>query len=109
MSQQNIDLGDGPDSNTGDDLRTAFTKTNENFTELYSVLDANGVGNIQANTITANSNFITTGNTRTGNLTVQSNAVVTGNVFAASFYYANGTSVFANIVANVDIGAVNVT
>lgn len=108
MSQQNIDLGDGPDSNTGDDLRTAFTKTNENFTELYSVLDANGVGNIQANTITANSNFITTGNTRTGNLTVQSNAVVTGNVFAASFYYANGTSVFANIVANVDIGAVNV-
>ena len=37
MSQQNIDLGDGPDSNTGDDLRTAFTKTNENFTELYSV------------------------------------------------------------------------
>jgi len=36
MSQQFINVGTAPDDHTGDPVRTAFTKTNENFTELYN-------------------------------------------------------------------------
>jgi hypothetical protein len=35
MAQQVIDTGTSPNSGNGNTLRTAWTKTNENFTELY--------------------------------------------------------------------------
>jgi len=35
MSQQIINIGNSPNDGLGDPLRTAFQKTNENFTELY--------------------------------------------------------------------------
>lgn len=35
MARQNINLGTAPGGLDGDDARTAFTKTNANFTELY--------------------------------------------------------------------------
>ncbi len=36
MAKQTIDLGTGPDTGTGDPARTAFTKTNDNFTQLFA-------------------------------------------------------------------------
>jgi hypothetical protein len=36
MAKQTISLGTAANDGTGDPLRTAFTKTNENFTELYT-------------------------------------------------------------------------
>ena len=36
MAQQTINTGSEPNDGTGDPLRNAFTKANENFTELYS-------------------------------------------------------------------------
>jgi len=36
MSRQIIDTGTSANDGTGDGLRTAFTKTNDNFAELYS-------------------------------------------------------------------------
>lgn len=36
MTKQVINVGSGPNSKTGDPLRTAFIKINENFTELYN-------------------------------------------------------------------------
>ena len=36
MAQQTIGIGTLPNDGTGDPLRTAFDKTNDNFTELYS-------------------------------------------------------------------------
>lgn len=36
MAQQTINLGAGPNDNTGDDLRTGGGKINANFTELYA-------------------------------------------------------------------------
>ena len=36
MSQQIINIGNQPDNGNGDPLRTAFTKTNDNFTEIYA-------------------------------------------------------------------------
>jgi hypothetical protein len=36
MTQQVINVGSVADDGTGDDLRSAFVKTNANFTELYA-------------------------------------------------------------------------
>jgi len=36
MAQQTINIGAAPDDGTGDPLRTAFDKVNDNFTELYA-------------------------------------------------------------------------
>ena len=36
MTQQIINIGAAPNDGTGDPLRDAFDKTNDNFTELYS-------------------------------------------------------------------------
>lgn len=44
MAQQTINLGAAANDSTGDPLRTAFDKINDNFTELYSVSGA-GTGN----------------------------------------------------------------
>lgn len=46
MTQQIINIGTSPNSGDGDPLRTAFTKSNENFTELYGYsVDLSGVSN----------------------------------------------------------------
>jgi hypothetical protein len=37
MSQQVINVGSAPNDGQGDPIRTAFTKTNQNFTELYAL------------------------------------------------------------------------
>lgn len=37
MAQEIIELGSSPNDGTGDPLRTAFSKTQNNFTELYSM------------------------------------------------------------------------
>ena len=36
MAQQTINIGSAPNDGTGDPLRTAFDKTNDNFNELYA-------------------------------------------------------------------------
>lgn len=36
MAQQVINVGNTPNDGTGDPIRTAYTKCNENFGELYS-------------------------------------------------------------------------
>ena len=74
MTKQIINVGTGPDSYTGDNLRTAFEKVNSNFNELYSgnaVIVPTSLGNltvggIHGQTITgsvpnANINIVPTG------------------------------------------------
>jgi hypothetical protein len=39
MAKQTINIGTSANSGNGDPLRTAFTKTNQNFTELYTAID----------------------------------------------------------------------
>lgn len=39
MAQQIVDIGTSPDDGTGDQLRAAFEKLNDNFTELYANQD----------------------------------------------------------------------
>ena len=51
MAQQVIDVGTSASDGTGDPLRDAFTKVNDNFTELYSTAENQGLtyGNIASN------------------------------------------------------------
>ena len=51
MAQQVIDVGTSASDGTGDPLRDAFTKINDNFTELYDTVDNQGLtyGNIASN------------------------------------------------------------
>lgn len=39
MAKQIVNIGTSPNQGNGDPLRTAFTKINENFTELYNLVD----------------------------------------------------------------------
>jgi hypothetical protein len=41
MAQQDINVGSAPNDGTGDPLRTAYIKCNNNFSELYSIAQTN--------------------------------------------------------------------
>ena len=49
MAKQTINIGTGPNTKTGDPLRTAFGKINDNFTELYSGAGGGGSGSSLVN------------------------------------------------------------
>jgi hypothetical protein len=54
MARININTGSSPNDGTGDPLRTAFTSTNANFTELYQ-----GGGGTRAAIATSDIDFAT--------------------------------------------------
>jgi len=60
MSKQTINVGTASDDGTGDTLRAAFVKVNENFTEVY-----NEIGGDSLSELKLTSNKITTDNTNT--------------------------------------------
>ena len=99
MTQQIIDVGTVANDGTGDSLRTAFIKSNDNFTELYNSSNTipaifNGNSNVSvnlnsnvtvgvagvSNVMVVSSNLVAI----TGNLTVAGNASVTGNIVGAN-------------------------
>ena len=92
MTQQIINVGTGPDSYTGESLRTAFQKVNENFSQLY-------VGNVGANI---------SGNIVTANGFVTSGAVTTGTVAAAgnisAYYFTGNGSQLTGITGTANTG-----
>lgn len=51
MAQQVIDVGTSASDGTGDPLREAFTKINDNFTEIYGTVENGGLtyGNVSSN------------------------------------------------------------
>lgn len=76
MTKQIINIGTA-DKGNGDPLRTAFSKVNDNFTELYTAL---GLGN---NTLTIGSfefteNVITTNDS--SNVIIDQTVIVTSNL-----------------------------
>lgn len=102
MSQQIINLGATPNDGTGDPLRTAFTKINSNFTEIYGNVASSSykftnntmsttAGNIEIDSFSGNTNVNDTlnviGSARvTGDLTVNGslNATVSGALAATT-------------------------
>ena len=97
MTQQILNVGSSANDGTGDTLRAAMVKTNENFTELYnSPLLASGI-TVRGNEIQA---------TRTNDDLVL-NASGTGSVTAGALIF-NGTSISSDdsTIVNINEGLI---
>ena len=81
MAQQIINIGSAPNDGTGDPIRTAMTKTNNNFSEFYSVFSPN----TSTNNVTVANNLTVSSNLTVNSITVGNNVFVTGRVNSASF------------------------
>ena len=105
MTQQIINVGTVANDGQGDTLRTAFIKSNDNFTELYNSAItiptiSNGNSNVYVNansnvtvSVRGTSNVIVVSSNLvaiTGDLTVSGNASLTGNIVGDAIY--NGTT-----------------
>jgi hypothetical protein len=89
MARQNINIGSSANDGTGDPLRTAFDKINDNFIDLYGT--DNDINTLDAN-LDVNNFAITTGVTN-GNVTITPNG--TGNINLGSITI-NGSTVSSN-------------
>ena len=82
MAKQTINIGTNQDDGTGDLLRAAFTKVNENFTEIYNEIGGASLSNISISgstisTDTSDSDLIIDPN-GTGAIQLNGNTTVTG-------------------------------
>ena len=82
MSKQTINVGTNQDDGTGDNLRAAFVKVNDNFTEVYNELGGVALSNIKMtestiSTDTSNSGIIIDPQ-GTGTITLTGATTVTG-------------------------------
>jgi hypothetical protein len=119
MSQEIIDFGSYPNDANADPVRTAFQKTQNNFTELYTVLNVGSVQSVIAGagldqdvqtgdiTITANIANVTI---QTGNSLVVG---VTSNPTSSSATIARGTTPFvidlASTITTTNVIATSIT
>ena len=94
MAKQTINIGSAANDGTGDPLRTAFDKTNDNFGELYAVT---GAGSGQNIAISGQS--IISENTN-GNIVLDPNG--TGKVVIATAAFLRFTDKTAQAIAFVD-------
>jgi hypothetical protein len=109
MARQNINIGSSANDGTGDPLRTAFDKINDNFVELYG--SDNDINTLDAN-LDVNNFAITTGVTN-GNVTITPNG--TGNINLGSIT-VNGSQISSNDSTQITLadniqttGTINVT
>ncbi len=84
MSKQTINVGTNQDDGTGDSLRAAFVKVNDNFTEVYNELGGEELSNISMSGSTISTDTADTGiiidPNGTGTITLIGNTTVTGTV-----------------------------
>ena len=112
MTKQTINLGTQANDGTGDPLRTAFTKINANFTELYGATDeANDLiedttpqlgGDLDINghkitTARSNENIVLDP-AGTGTVEINANTNVTGNITATTSIANDAISIVDNVV-----------
>ena len=109
MARQNINIGSSANDGTGDPLRTAFDKINDNFVELYGT--DNDINTLDAN-LNVNTFAITTGVTN-GDITVTPNG--TGSIKLGAMKF-NGTTLSSDDSTQITIaeniqttGTLNVT
>lgn len=101
MARQGINIGSSANDGTGDPLRTAFDKINDNFVELYGT--DNDINTLDAN-LNVNTFAITTGVTN-GDITVTPNG--TGNIKLGAVKF-KGTSISSDdsTIININEGLV---
>jgi hypothetical protein len=83
MAQQTINIGATANDGTGDQLRTAFDKVNDNFIEVYTELGGTSLSNVKIS-----GNTISTDDTN-GNLTLDPNG--SGTIILANAVTASST------------------
>jgi len=119
MSQEIIDFGSYPNDANADPVRTAFQKTQNNFTELYTILNVGGVQaviastgldqDVQTGTVTLTANIATV-TIQTGTSLVVG---VTSNPTASSATIATGSTPFvidlADTVTTANVVATRLT
>ena len=118
MARLNIDTGILGNPSTGDTLRTAMTKINTNFTEVYSLvrdgssgliatdvtngdlkIQANGTGVIEIDTLQVNGDAITSIVTN-GSVDITGNGTGGVNIEALS---VNGTSITSSDSSSIKV------
>jgi hypothetical protein len=101
MARQNINIGSSANDGTGDPLRTAFDKINDNFVELYGT--DNDINTLDAN-LDVNTFAITTGVTN-GDITVTPNG--TGSIKLGAMKFVGTTlSSDDSTIININEGLV---
>ena len=109
MAKQIVNIGSAPNDNTGDLLRDAFDKINQNFNEVYSTYTVSGgisAGNSTSNsTINATSVSISDGvdtsvlsasNLTIGTTVVDTDSIVTNDMTVTGNLYVLGTTTTVN-------------
>tara|TARA_B100000579_G_scaffold317460_1_gene267020 strand:+ start:970 stop:2520 length:1551 start_codon:yes stop_codon:yes gene_type:complete len=96
MARQAINIGSSANDGTGDPLRTAFDKINDNFVELYGA--DNDINTLDAN-LNVNTFAITTGVTN-GDITVTPNGTGSIKLGAVKF---NGTTISSDDSTQITI------
>ena len=95
MAKQTINIGSAANDGTGDPLRTAFDKINDNFQELYDRFGGSTVPNIEIvgseieNKVTNENITLTTNGT--GTISLGADTSVTGNVTYAGSLVSGAT------------------
>jgi len=78
MAKQTVNIGTSANDRTGDSLRSAFNKINENFTELYTELGINDDANLNLGAFEFNGSVMTT--TDSSAITIAQNLTVTNDI-----------------------------
>jgi len=114
MSKQTINVGTNQDDGTGDNLRAAFVKVNDNFTEVYNELGGVALSNIKMSgstisTDTANSGIIIDPN-GTGTITLTGATTVTGGLTPDSLAVTANATVGGtlNVTGTATFGAITI-
>lgn len=100
MARDPINVGSAPDDGTGDYLRVAFGKTNNNFIEIYNSFIMTSkltIGNSTVNTYLTNTGTVFLGS-NTANLYANSSSVYVINSTANMVLLANGIQFYSNAV-----------
>lgn len=106
MAQQTINIGTAANDGTGDPVRTAYSKANSNFTELYArPTGGGGSGTINSGTLNQLGYYAAAGTTLSG-LTLGTNLSITSGTLNASGA-GGGTDASTLTAANSGGGTVN--
>lgn len=109
MAKQTVNIGATPNDGTGDPIRDAFDKVNQNFDELYTSYVASGqvsVGNSTVNTVISNTGGLVTSNSTVSTVANTSN-IKLGNTTANVLINSTSFNVIgSNTIGN---GSVNST
>jgi hypothetical protein len=96
MAKQEIGMGSGPLAGDGESLHTAFTKVNENFTELYGLVGTGGNLNLGA--------FEFNGSTLT---TTDSSAIIIDQATTITSDLTVGGDIVPNIANGGNLGSID--